>query len=56
MLNQLPREVKFCCKCVISNQRPRIVFDDSGFVVPVGLPNIKKLLTRKIGKENLKFY
>jgi N-acetyl sugar amidotransferase len=26
----LPREVKFCKKCVISNQRPRIVFDESG--------------------------
>ena len=26
----LPREVKFCKKCVISNQRPRIVFDNEG--------------------------
>ena len=26
----LPDEVKFCSKCVISNQRPRIIFDDSG--------------------------
>ena len=26
----LPSEVKFCVKCVISNQRPRIEFDDSG--------------------------
>jgi len=26
----LPSEVKFCKKCVISNQRPRITFDDEG--------------------------
>ncbi len=25
-----PTEVKFCKRCVISNQRPRIVFDDEG--------------------------
>jgi len=26
----LPSEVKFCRKCVVSNQRPRIVFDEHG--------------------------
>jgi hypothetical protein len=26
-LYNLPKEVKFCQKCVISNQRPRISFD-----------------------------
>ena len=26
----LPSEVKFCKRCVMSNQRPRIVFDDDG--------------------------
>lgn len=26
----LPREVKFCKKCTISNQRPRIIFDEFG--------------------------
>jgi len=25
-----PEEIKFCKRCVISNQRPRIVFDDEG--------------------------
>jgi N-acetyl sugar amidotransferase len=25
-----PREVKFCTRCVVSNQRPRIVFDSEG--------------------------
>ena len=27
---ELPANVKFCKKCVVSNQRPRIVFDDEG--------------------------
>jgi len=26
----LPSEVKWCKKCVISNQRPRVIFDDEG--------------------------
>jgi len=26
----LPKEVKFCTKCVMSNQRPRITFDENG--------------------------
>jgi len=29
-LSNLPKEVKYCKKCVISNQRPRIVFDEEG--------------------------
>ncbi len=29
-LKSLPKEVKFCKKCVVSNQRPRIVFDSEG--------------------------
>ena len=29
-LEQRPREVKFCAKCVVSNQRPRITFDSRG--------------------------
>lgn len=29
-LYELPREVRFCNLCVISNQRPRIVFDAAG--------------------------
>lgn len=27
---RLPLEVKFCKRCIVSNQRPRIVFDDDG--------------------------
>ena len=26
----LPKEVKYCKKCTISNQRPRITFDENG--------------------------
>ena len=26
----IPREVRWCKKCVISNQRPRIIFDENG--------------------------
>jgi len=29
-LGKLPQEVKFCTKCVMSNQRPRISFDANG--------------------------
>jgi len=29
-LDKLPKEVKFCKKCVMSNQRPRITFDEDG--------------------------
>jgi N-acetyl sugar amidotransferase len=29
-LTELPKEIKFCKKCVMSNQRPKIVFDDEG--------------------------
>ena len=27
---ELPAEVRFCTRCVVSNQRPRITFDDEG--------------------------
>ena len=26
----IPKEVLWCKKCVVSNQRPRIIFDDEG--------------------------
>lgn len=29
-LEKRPKEVKFCNKCVVSNQRPRITFDENG--------------------------
>lgn len=33
-LSILPKEVKFCKNCVISNQRPRIQFDENGVCYP----------------------
>lgn len=29
-LQKLPNEVRFCARCVVSNQRPRIIFDEEG--------------------------
>lgn len=29
-LEKRPKEVKYCSKCVVSNQRPRITFDENG--------------------------
>ena len=29
-INTLPKKVKFCTRCVVSNQRPRIKFDQNG--------------------------
>ena len=29
-IGKLPKEVKWCKKCVISNQRPRVIFDEDG--------------------------
>ena len=29
-IDALPKEVKWCTQCVISNQRPRIIFDNEG--------------------------
>ena len=29
-LIELPKEIKFCTRCVMSNQRPRIIFDEKG--------------------------
>ena len=29
-LENRPQKIKFCTKCVVSNQRPRITFDEKG--------------------------
>lgn len=41
-LPQLPKEIKFCKRCVVSNQRPRIDFDDEGICGACRYANIKK--------------
>ncbi len=38
----LPEEIKFCKKCTISNQRPRIVFDEDGICSACSFSEIKK--------------
>jgi N-acetyl sugar amidotransferase len=38
----LPSEIKFCRKCVVSNQRPRISFDDEGVCGACRYAEIKK--------------
>lgn len=38
----LPSEVKFCKKCTISNQRPRIKFDDKGICSACNFAEFKK--------------
>lgn len=42
-LNKLPKEVKFCKKCVVSNQRPRIVFDEEGVCSACKYAEFKKV-------------
>ena len=37
----LPKEVKFCKKCVMSNQRPRISFDKNGICGPCRYTEMK---------------
>lgn len=38
----LPQEVKFCKKCVVSNQRPRITFDEHGICSACNFAELKK--------------
>jgi N-acetyl sugar amidotransferase len=38
----LPTEIKFCKKCTISNQRPRIVFDEKGVCSACNFAEFKK--------------
>ena len=38
----LPTEVKFCAKCTISNQRPRITFDEEGVCSACNFSEFKK--------------
>jgi N-acetyl sugar amidotransferase len=41
-LYNLPREVKFCKKCTISNQRPRISFDENGICSACNFAEFKR--------------
>ncbi len=41
-LPMLPKQIRFCRKCVISNQRPRIKFNDEGVCGACGYADVKK--------------
>jgi len=41
-ITQLPKEIKFCRRCVISNQRPRISFDKEGICGACRFADVKK--------------
>ena len=49
---KLPKEVKFCKICTISNQRPRINFDKMEFALLVAFLNLKKRYNWKLEKTN----
>jgi hypothetical protein len=41
-LYKLPDEVKYCTRCVISNQRPRITFNEEGVCSACQFAEVKK--------------
>ena len=51
-LAKLPKEIKFCKKCVISNQRPRIIFDSQGVCSACNWFEEKKKLIGILEKKN----
>ena len=53
-LYNLPEEVKFCKKCTISNQRPRISFDEKGICSACNFADFKKSLNWKARDDELK--
>ncbi len=53
-LYDLPEEVKFCKKCTISNQRPRISFDEKGICSACNFADFKKSLNWKAREDELK--
>ncbi len=49
---KLPNEIKFCKKCVISNQRPRIKFDKDGVCSACKFSNYKNNGIDWVAREN----
>tara|TARA_B100000795_G_scaffold270066_1_gene262427 strand:+ start:8873 stop:10078 length:1206 start_codon:yes stop_codon:yes gene_type:complete len=52
---ELPKKVKFCKRCVMSNQRPRISFDAQGICGPCNYTEMKKndIIDYSIRKKEL---
>jgi N-acetyl sugar amidotransferase len=53
-LDQLPEEIKFCKKCVVSNQRPRIIFDEDGVCGACKFADIKNSIDWKTREKELR--
>ena len=51
-LIKLPNDIKFCQKCVISNQRPRIQFNKKNVCSACGYTDIKNSIDWKKEKKN----
>ena len=51
-LYNLPEKIKFCSKCTISNQRPRIQFDKDGVCSACNFQEYKKKLVGKKKKRS----
>ena len=52
-LYNLPEKIKFCSKCTISNQRPRIQFDKDGVCSACNFQEYKKKISWKKKEEEL---
>ncbi len=53
-LYNLPKEVRFCNKCTISNQRPRISFNEKGICSACNFADFKKNLNWRAREDELK--
>ncbi|MCB1176970.1 MAG: N-acetyl sugar amidotransferase, partial [Leptospiraceae bacterium] len=53
-ITALPAEVKFCKKCVISNQRPKITFDEDGVCSACKNANYKNKIDWDLREKELK--
>ena len=49
----LPKEVKYCKRCVMSNQRPRIKFDENGVCAPCNYFDYKKTVDWNLREKEL---
>jgi|TARA_B100001093_G_scaffold512506_1_gene582499 N-acetyl sugar amidotransferase len=53
-LYSLPEKILFCKKCTISNQRPRIIFDEKGVCSACNFAEFKKSLNWKAREDELR--
>ena len=53
-INKLPKEVLWCKNCVISNQRPRVIFDENGICSACKNKNYKETINWEKRKEELR--